>query len=105
MKLLNDERIEREEGEVRLTMRPITTSQQARLVELGSRPGISARTDLSVYCLNTLVEKINISGVDYKPGDLANKCDLSDPDTLATLLTIGEIVTNAAFAKDDDLKK
>ncbi len=105
MKLLNDERITREDGEIKLTMRPVTTSQQARLVELGSKGGISARTELSIYCLNTCVEKINIQGVDYKPVDLANKSNLSDEETLATIFKIGEIVTEAAFAKDEDLKK
>ncbi len=105
MKLLNDERIEKEEGDIKFTMRPVTTSQQARLVELGSRAGIAARIELSVYCLNTCIEKINIKGVDYKPTELANKSNLSDIDTLSTLFLVGQLVTDAAFAKEDDLKK
>ena len=55
MKLLNDERINLEDGEVKITMRPVTTSQQARLVDLASKAGTSARIDLATYCLKNCV--------------------------------------------------
>lgn len=105
MKLLNDERINLEEGELKITMRPVTTSQQARLVDLASQSGISARVELAGYCLKSCIEKISVSDISFEPAKLASSADISDHDTLAVMLKIGELVTNAAFAQEADLKK
>jgi len=105
MKLLNDERINLEDGEVKLTMRPVTTSQQARLGDLNLQSGIEARIDLAKYCLTTCIEKISISGATYDPLQMAEKADLSDKDTMAMMVKLGQMVTIASFAIGEDLKK
>ena len=86
-------------------MRPVTTSIQARLVELGGQPGIVARIELTNYCLKNCVESLNVSGKNFYPLDLAQSADISDESTLAVMLKIGEMVANAAFAKGEDVKK
>lgn len=105
MKLLNDERINLEDGEVKLAMRPVTTSQQARLAELAVRVGITARIEQASYCLKSCIEKISVAGVDYDPVKLADGADISDDDTLAVMLKLGRMVADSAFARDEDLKK
>lgn len=105
MKLLNDQRITLVDAEINLTMRPVTTSQQARLAELASQTGISARIELAAYCLKNCVEKISINDVPYDPIKLASSANISDEGTLAVMIKLGGMVTNAAFAKDEDLKK
>lgn len=105
MKLLNDERIELEDGEIKITMRPVTTSQQARLVSLASQAGIDARIELAAFCLKNCIEKISVNNTTYDPAKLANSANIADEETLAVMLKLGEMVTNAAFAKDEDLKK
>lgn len=105
MKLLNDVRIELQDGEVKITMRPVTTSQQARIGDLNLNSGISARVDLAKYCLKTCIEKISVDDVPYDVLILAEKSDLSDEGTLAVLMKLGTMVTLASFANNKDLKK
>lgn len=105
MKLLNDERIILEDGEIKLTVRPVTTSRQVRLVELASQRGIAARIDLAGFCLKNCIEKISVSDISYDPIKIANSANIADEETLAVMVKLGEMVTNAAFAKVEDLKK
>ena len=105
MKLLNDQKIELENGEIKITMRPVTTSQQARLADLGAQTGIVARIDLAVYCLRNCIEKISVNDVNYEPSQLAASANISDEGTMAVMVKLGGLVTNAAFALEEDLKK
>lgn len=105
MKFLKDERIEREDGEVKLTIKPVTTSQQARLMELGSLAGPSPRIELTRWCLKNLVEKVSIGGAEFDPAQLADGADLSDQDTYLVMLKIGALVCNASVPSGDDVKK
>jgi hypothetical protein len=105
MKFLKDERIEREDGEVRLTIKPITTSQQARLLQMGYKVGIVASTDLAIWCLLNLIEKISVNGNEFKPAQLADKADLNDDGTAAVMRKIGTMVCEAAWPSDEDVKK
>jgi hypothetical protein len=105
MKFLNDERIEIEDGEVKITMRPVTTSQQARLGDLNLASGITGHIDLAKYCLKTCIEKISISDISYDPITLADKSDISDEATLSVMTKVGRMVTLASFVKGEDLKK
>lgn len=105
MKFLNDERIEVEDGEIKLTIKPVTTSQQARIADLGIVSGCAARIDLTKYGLKTCIEKISISGAEFDPAQLADHADLSDDGTMAVMLKIGKMVYDAAFPKADDVKK
>ena len=105
MKLLNDQRIEREDGELKLTIKPVTTSQQARLLELGWLSGPEARINLTRYCLKNLVDEISISGEKCDPAKLADHADLRDSDTWLVMLKIGQVVFDASAATDEQLKK
>jgi hypothetical protein len=105
IKLLKDERIEREDGEVSFTLKVITNSQQARLMDLGSRTGSSSRVELTKWCLASVVDKIRIDGVDFKADELAEQADLSDTDTYLVYLKIGKMVIDAVFSHEDDKKK
>ena len=105
MKFLKDERIEIEDGEVKLTIRPITTSQQARLLELGFRRGIVAVAELAGWCLLNCIERISVNGTEYKPAKLAEKADMNDDDTAAVMRKIGTLVCGAAWPSGEDVKK
>ena len=105
MKFLKDERIEREDGEVKLAMRPVTTSQQARLIELGAKSGAEARIELTRWCLKNLIDKISIAGAEFDPAQLTDKADLGDTDTFLVMLKIGQMACEAAMVKAEDVKK
>ena len=105
MKFLLDERIEREDGEVKLTIKPITTSQQAHLLELGYKVGIIAGTDLAIWCLQNCIEKISVNGAEFKPAQLAIRADLNDAGTAAVMRKIGTMVCEAAWPSGEDIKK
>lgn len=105
MKFLKDERIEREDGEVKLTLKPVTTSQQAHLIELGSVAGPIGRIALTRWCLKNVVEKISIGGAQFEPAQLADEADLGDSDTYLVMLKIGVVVCDASIASGDDVKK
>jgi hypothetical protein len=104
-KYLKDERIDLEDGEVKLSMRPVTTSQQARLADLAVQPGVTGRIERTNWCLKNLIEKLEISGAAYTASQLLDGVDLSDEDTTAVYIKIGTMVVNAAFASADDKKK
>lgn len=105
MKFLLSEKIEVNEGDIKLTMSPITNMQQSRLIDLGGVAGTTNRTELSRWCLKNLVEKISISEQDFNPAELADKADLSDKQTRKIFLEIGVLVCNAQFPSGDDVKK
>lgn len=105
MKFLKDERINIKDGEIDLTMRPVTTSQQARLIDLGALIGVANRIELTRWCLKNCVEKISINNADFEPANLADHADISDQGTLLVMLKIGVLVCDSAFAKVDDVKK
>lgn len=105
MKFLKDERIEREHGEVKLTIKPVTTSQQARLVDLGSLSGTSARIELTRWCLKNCIEKVSINGTEYEPDQLADRANLADEGTLMVMIKIGGLVCDCAFPKEEEVKK
>lgn len=105
MKFLNDERIELKDGEIKLTLRPVTTAQQARLGDLNLASGIEGHINLAKYCLKSCIEKISVSDVTYDPLLLADKSDLSDESTLAVMTKVGLMVTLASFAQGKDIKK
>lgn len=105
MKLLRDERIEKEDGEIKITIKIISNSQQARLIDLSVRSGASARLELARWSLDSIVEKISVSGVDCDPKSLGKNADLSDDDTFAVMMRLGQVVCDAVFPKGDELKK
>lgn len=105
MKLLKDERIEREDGEVKLTIRPITTSQQARMTELGAGKGLAAHIDFAVFCLKNCIDKISIGGQSFDPAELSDRADVSDSDTRAVMFKIATMVDGVAFPSAADIKK
>lgn len=106
MKFLKDERIEAEDGEVKLTIRPVTTSHQAALADFGtSSGGVTALIGAAVYALKHCVEKVSINGTVTPPLQLAEHADLSDQDTRAVMFKIGSMVDKAAFPSHYDVKK
>lgn len=105
MKFLKDERIEREDGEVKLTIKPVTTSQQAHLLELGLRGGIKQRIELTRWCLLNCIEKISIAGAEYRPAQLAEQANLDDDGTMAVMMKVGAMVCDVAWPSGDDVKK
>lgn len=105
MKLLKDQRIDLEDGEVKLSIKPVTTSQQARLADLSVVPGISGRIELSRWALKNCIESLMVDGIPFVPGDLADSADLADNDTLAVFAKIGTMVMDASFVRETDAKK
>jgi hypothetical protein len=104
-KYLKDELIDLEDGEIKLSMHPVTTSQQARMVDLSMQPGVAGRIEQTNWCLKNCVEKLSVSGTDFKPRELLDGVDLSDEGTVAAYIKIGRVVINGAFAQEDELKK
>lgn len=104
-KYMKDDLIDIEDGEVKLSIRPPTTSQQARLVDLTSQPGVEGCIEQTNWCLKNCVEKLSVSGTDFKPSELLDAADLSDESTVAAYIKIGRMVVKAAFAQDEDKKK
>lgn len=105
MKFLKDERIEREDGEIKLTIKPVSTSQQARLIDLEANTSLSGRVARTQYCLKNTIDSISINGVEYEPLKLADHADLSDADTIAVFVKLGRLASDAAFAEVEDVKK
>jgi hypothetical protein len=104
-KYLQDERIELNDGEIKLSVRPSSTSQQARLADLSMASGVAARVEQTNWCLRNLIEKVSIAGAEFNSADLCDSADLSDDDTVSSYIKIGKLVTDNAFAKEGDLKK
>jgi hypothetical protein len=105
MKFLLDERIERQDGEIRLTIKPVTTSLQVRVIDMAAMAGMANRIALSHFCLKNIIEKISVNGEDMDPARLAEHADLSDHDTLMVMIKIGQVVCDAALPAAADIKK
>jgi len=106
MRLLRDEEITTEEGPVRLTMSPVTTSIQGRLMELAmGEASIKKNIDRTKYALKEVVKTIEIEGKEYAPQTIADMIDLSDPTSRDIFLLIGSMVTAQAFMGADTEKK
>jgi len=105
MKLLKDETIKKVEGDVAVSIKPVSTSQQAHIMALASKAGIEGKVALTTYALKNLIEKVTINDVDYEPSALADRADLSDTDTITAMVKIGGLVVSAAFPTGEDEKK
>jgi len=89
---------------VKVSFNPITTSIQARLLDLFRMPGISGQVGVSIYALSAFVTTVSFDGVDYDPKAIADKADLADKDTIASLYTLAKIIDKTCFLADDEKK-
>lgn len=106
MKFLKDEEIVIEKGLIKVTMNPVTTSIQARLMDFSiGVQSIERTTERSRYVLRCLVKELEIDGKAYDPIKMADKIDLSDKTSQEIFIEVGQIVTNSAFMGEEDGKK
>lgn len=104
IKLLKDELIEKEEGNLKICLHPISTSVQARLIELGRKQGIDKQIDYVQYCLRAVIKELHIDDVKLDPLEVAGKADLSDDETLASMIRIGYLVDKAVLLSEEEKK-
>lgn len=84
----------------------ISSAQQARLMDLASRAITLAGTHAyAAEVLRTAVQGLVIGGQEVDPVELAERADLSDPDTLGTIAAIVGAADKVLFAGGDEVKK
>lgn len=105
LKFLNTQDIVLEEGPIKVVMNPVTTSAQAKLMELSLTGTVSEAVERTQYALKNIITKIEIEGKDYPPEALANTIDLGDRDSRDAFIKIGGMVVNAAFMGEAEEKK
>lgn len=105
MKLLKDEVIEKSEGNVKITLNPISTSIQSVLIDYAMSPGVEGKIGYSIYGLKNIISSLEIDGVSFNPVDVANRADLDDRDTIQSMITIGRLLDEACFASAEEKKR
>jgi len=107
MKLLGTDTrtIEDKDSGIVMELNAVTTSQQGKLVALGSVNNLGGRVELARYAMRELVKRLSIEGQDFNPAELADRADLGDPDTLNKFVMIGALAVEAAFPQQDEVKK
>ena len=106
MKLLKDEIITIEEGPVKISMNPVTTSIQARLMELAiGELTIAKNVERTQYCLKHVIKGVEIDGKEYDPIVLAEQIDLGDKQSRDVFIQVGQMVMGAAFLDEETGKK
>ena len=104
MKLLKGEEIVLEEGSVKATLNPITTTIQAGLMGL-PQDGAKNKIAVAQWALRNMFIKLEIGGVAYDPIELADHADLKDRDTIRNMVALGGLAQNAAFVDPETTKK
>ena len=109
MKLLKDEVIKRKTGLVELTMNPIDTTMQARVIELASS-GVTftAKQQIAKLGLKEILTSLTISGIEYdfeKRVEFADKADLLDNPTNVAYMTIAALIIDETVMDSNIEKK
>ncbi len=105
MKLLKGQVETIERDGIKLEVRVIDTATQAIISDLSLNNSIEGRIRMVGYMLRNVIETITHKGVVYDPKYLASNADISDSDTLSSILNIGGMVISVAFPSSEEEKK
>ena len=104
MKLLKEEVINLSEDGIEITTNPVTTTQQASLIDTLREGGASGKIAGVQYMLRNVVSKLVVNGEEYNPVDLARLADINDPGTVKKFLQIGIMVDKVVFPTEEEKK-
>lgn len=106
IKLLRDEVETVEDDGIKLTVKVITTSQQARVLDLNSRCyDAEGKCNLFAYILNNCIEAVKIDGTKYNPVELAEIYNVADDSTFNTFKQISDMAMRTMGIKVVDAAK
>jgi len=105
MKFLKDEIVEIKGDGMVISASPFTNSQQAVVMDMINDESLVKRVELIKYLLKNCIKGITIGGKEMDPLMVADKSDLSDPDTISEFLNIGGLVIAEMFMGEEERKK
>jgi len=105
MKLLLGQEEVVEKNGIKLSVKVIDTTTQAKLSDLSIGSSIEARIKMIGFMLKNVITEVEIDGQKFEPMDIATKADISDPKTLQSIMEIGAMVIGVAFPSQDEVKK
>lgn len=105
LKFLKEGTTTKEEGEVKIEFCQISSSIQSLLISMGATKTPAGKTALSTYILKNIIANIKINGVSYLPFDVAERSDLSDPDTVKIFFQISRMVMSEIILDLETKKK
>lgn len=105
MKLLKGQTEVIETENLKISVKVIDTATQAAISDLASDSTIQGRIKMVGFILRNVVSDIEIDGTKYDPKELSAKADISDTETLITMLSIGSEVIKVCFPSGESEKK
>ena len=105
IKLLRGQTEEVENDGVKLSMKVISSAQQARLMDLSGDRSVEGDMKVVTYYLRNCIESIEIGGKEYDTNVLIECADLSDESTVKTMLNIRKMCDGLAFVGVEQVKK
>lgn len=92
LKLLRDEVETVDEDGLKIGVKVISTSQQARVLDLYSRAyDAEGKAALFAFILNHCLASVSIDGTKYVPAELAETANIADDETFTTLKQISDM--------------
>ena len=105
IKLLRGQTEEIENDGVKISMRVISSAQQARIMDLAGDASIEGDMKVVAYYLRNCIESIEIGDKKYDTDVLIECADLSDEDTVKTMLNIRKMCDGLTFVGTEQVKK
>ena len=94
-----------DDAKIELVISPFSNSQQAIVMEMVQKQDVPSQVEMTKYILRNCIKSLKIKGKDYEPEFVADKSDLSDPETTAEFLAIGGLVITNMFVTEEETKK
>lgn len=105
MKFLKEEVIETSKNGVTVKFNQVSSSMQATLITMANNKTIVGRTSLASFIMANVITELTINGKQYDPIYVAQKSDLSDPETVDVYFLISSLVMDELILSDDTKKK
>jgi len=93
------------DGDYTVTVSVVTTSKQAQLMDLALIKGAEGRISCINYMLRNCIDSVSIGDESFDPIDISEKADISDQETLKSILKIGEMAESVIFLSEEERKK
>ena len=107
MRFLKEEEIKEttEDGKVSIKIDQLSTSLQGKVLSMSGNRTLEGQIEAVQYLLLNHVTEVIIDGESYGPKEVALNSDLSDNDTLTTVIKIYGLCLDAIVLGDEDRKK
>ena len=105
IKLLRGQTEEIESEGVKLSLKVISSGQQAKLMDLSGDQSVEGQLKVTTYYLRNCIESIEIGGKEYDTEVLIECADMSDEETVKTMLNIRKMCDGLAFVGVAQVKK